>query len=90
MGGQREVGVLAAGYKADLIAVDGNPLADISILLDRSKFRLVMKNGKPVSTARTEYDPARVTDFAMSSWSDLYTQDRVRALSAGRREGQLH
>jgi imidazolonepropionase-like amidohydrolase len=87
---RERVGILAAGYKADLIAVDGNPLADISILLDRSKFQLVMKNGKPVSTARTEYDPARVTDFAMSAWADLYTQERVRVLSAGRREGQLH
>ena len=38
-----EVGVLAAGRRADLIAVEGNPLEDVAAL---SRVRFVMKAGK--------------------------------------------
>jgi imidazolonepropionase-like amidohydrolase len=43
-----QVGTLAAGYYADLIVVDGDPLADIRILQDPSRIKLVMKGGVPV------------------------------------------
>lgn len=85
---KERVGVIAPGYKADLIAIDGNPLENISILMDREKLKGVMKGGALASTARTTYEPRRVSDFAMTAWNDLYTQERVRELglmSQGRR-----
>ena len=38
------VGLLAL---ADLLLVDGDPLADIAILQDRAALRMIMKDGVP-------------------------------------------
>jgi len=43
---EREVGTLEAGKLADLVVVDGNPLADIRILQDLSKIAVVIKDGE--------------------------------------------
>ncbi|HEV7827094.1 MAG TPA: amidohydrolase family protein [Mycobacteriales bacterium] len=40
-----ELGKVAAGYKADLILVDGDPLGDITVLQDITKIVAVMKDG---------------------------------------------
>jgi imidazolonepropionase-like amidohydrolase len=40
-----ELGRVAAGYKADLILVDGDPLADITVLQDMARIVGVMKDG---------------------------------------------
>jgi len=43
---ENEIGKLHAGFKADLIVVDGNPLKDISCLEnDGAKIPLVMRDG---------------------------------------------
>jgi imidazolonepropionase-like amidohydrolase len=41
-----ELGQVREGFLADLLLVDGDPLADSNILLDRSKLRVVMKDGQ--------------------------------------------
>ena len=40
------VGTLEPGKKADILIVEGNPLKDISILLNKKNILLVMKDGK--------------------------------------------
>jgi imidazolonepropionase-like amidohydrolase len=40
-----ELGQIRAGFLADLILVDGKPLADVKVLLDRDKILAVMKDG---------------------------------------------
>lgn len=42
---EKEIGTLEEGKVADLIAVEGKPLEDISILQDLTKIRYVMKEG---------------------------------------------
>jgi len=42
------IGTLEKGKLADLIVIDGNPLADINVLLDTNKVLLVMKEGNIV------------------------------------------
>ena len=45
MGRPGELGVVEAGALADLLLVDGDPLADIAILQDRAAIRMIMKDG---------------------------------------------
>jgi len=45
MGRPGELGVIAPGAFADLLLVDGDPLADIEILQDRNALRLIMQGG---------------------------------------------
>ena len=45
MGLGGELGRIAHGCLADLLLVDGDPIADISILQDRSRLSAIMKNG---------------------------------------------
>ena len=45
MGRGDELGQLRVGWLADLIVVDGDPLADIAVLQDRFRIDLVMKDG---------------------------------------------
>ena len=40
-----ELGQIKAGYLADLLVVDGNPVADIRIMQDAQRLRLIMKGG---------------------------------------------
>jgi imidazolonepropionase-like amidohydrolase len=40
-----ELGQIAPGYLADLLLVDGNPLADVSILQDKRNLIAIMKDG---------------------------------------------
>lgn len=46
MGWGDKMGQVKAGYWADMILVDGDPLADIRVLQDISKIQLVVKGGK--------------------------------------------
>jgi len=45
MGRPGELGVVTPGALADLLLVDGDPLADIAILQDRAALRVIMKDG---------------------------------------------
>jgi imidazolonepropionase-like amidohydrolase len=45
MGQPGELGKVQAGYLADLILIDGDPLSDIAILQDRNKLKAIMKGG---------------------------------------------
>jgi imidazolonepropionase-like amidohydrolase len=46
LGKEKELGAVAPGYFADLVAVEGDPLADINVVL--TSVRWVMKNGEAV------------------------------------------
>jgi cytosine/adenosine deaminase-related metal-dependent hydrolase len=85
MTGGDQIGALEAGRAADFIVLDGSPLADIRVLQDKRRLRAVYIAGKELRIADRPYDPRQVTDFALSNWTDLYTQARVAELGAGRR-----
>jgi imidazolonepropionase-like amidohydrolase len=78
------VGVLEPGRLGDFIAVDGSPIENVSILLDKRRIRAVHLGGAPVTIPerRNDYDPRQVSDRAWVSWTELYTQERVAALRA--------
>jgi imidazolonepropionase-like amidohydrolase len=45
LGREHELGTLEAGKLADVLVVDGDPIADISVLEDRKRFIAVMQGG---------------------------------------------
>lgn len=45
LGLEREIGTLEKGKRADLVVVDGDPLADMRVLTDPERIRLVLKDG---------------------------------------------
>jgi imidazolonepropionase-like amidohydrolase len=51
LGKEKELGAIAPGYLADLVAVEGDPLADIDVILSNVKW--VMKDGAVVVDRRT-------------------------------------
>jgi imidazolonepropionase-like amidohydrolase len=51
LGKEKELGAVAPGYLADLVAVEGDPLADINVVLNNVKW--VMKDGAVVVDRRT-------------------------------------
>jgi imidazolonepropionase-like amidohydrolase len=55
LGKEKELGAVAPGYLADLVAVEGDPLADINVVVNNVKW--VMKDGAVVVDRRTV--PAR-------------------------------
>jgi imidazolonepropionase-like amidohydrolase len=46
MGMAGELGIVTQGAYADLLLVDGDPVADIAILQDRDRFLAIMKDGE--------------------------------------------
>jgi imidazolonepropionase-like amidohydrolase len=46
MGRPSELGLIKEGYLADILLVDGDPLANIKILQDRNRILAVMKDGQ--------------------------------------------
>jgi len=63
---EEEIGTVEEGKLADLLVVDGDPLADISILQDRSKLALVMKDGQVmVNSLDLPQELSEVRDFVM-------------------------
>jgi imidazolonepropionase-like amidohydrolase len=75
-----EIGALEKGRAADFIALDFSPLSDIRLLQDRTRLRAVHIAGREIRVPERDYDPRRVTDFALSNWTDLYTRARVAEL----------
>jgi imidazolonepropionase-like amidohydrolase len=48
----RDLGTIEAGKLADIVAVNGDPLADIRVLQDKKRIHLVMKEGKVYADRR--------------------------------------
>ncbi len=76
-----QLGVLEVGRAADFIALDGSPLDNVSILLDKRRIRAVHLKGQRMALPERGYDPRQVTDLALVNWTDIYTQARVAELN---------
>ena len=49
---ERDLGTLEAGKLADIVAVSGDPIADIRILQEKKAIHMVMKEGKVYADRR--------------------------------------
>ena len=77
-----KIGRLEAGCLADAVAVDGNPLQDIAVLQDRSRFKAIFKSGELVKVSINENARRLSSEFSYQMWNDVYTQDRVVKIRA--------
>ena len=64
-----ELGEVKEGYLADLLLVDGDPLADLSILLDKKRLLAIMKDGvfhkaPEIASSRSARTPAYTPSYS--------------------------
>ena len=78
----QKLGGLAEGRHADILAIDGNPLEDITVLQDRSRIKHILLGGKAVELSINDDVQRLASESAYNLWSEVYTQDRIRQLSA--------
>ena len=72
------IGVVAEGAAADLLVVDGDPAADVSVLGDRRNLRHVISRGRPVDLDRPWPQRSPLPGEKVGLWSaELLTWDRV-------------
>ncbi len=65
-----ETGCIAAGYRADVLVLDGDPSKDISLLGDKSLFRHLFCRGKNIDLSPIE-PRAMLRGEQTSGWSDV-------------------
>jgi imidazolonepropionase-like amidohydrolase len=70
--GRSDIGRLAPGAAADLIVLDGDPLADPRVLVRPGRMHLVLRGGVPI--AGRELDPARLSGQAVAAGDDELPQ----------------
>lgn len=71
-----QVGTLETGKLADVLVVDGDPLADITILNDRRRLSAVIAGGVPVDLDRPWPQHGPIAGWKVGNWaSDILTWD---------------
>lgn len=76
-----QVGAIEVGRHADFLFIQGDPLANVSLLLQREAIAAVYQGGRQMSTVRKPYDPWQVTNLSSLKWTETYTRDKVSALN---------
>ena len=76
-----ELGCLKPGYLADLLIFDGNPLDDITLLGERSRFSHIFKDGKRVDCAAPLATNWKLPGWRVSEFSErVLTKELVQSL----------
>lgn len=81
MGMPHKLGTLEQGKLADVLVIDGNPLDDITVLQQKPRIKVVMKDGKVVDTTTPLPQPRQYRwEKSQLFWTDqrVATQDVVR------------
>ena len=78
-----EVGLLEPGRRADILVVDGDPLADVQILQDKSRIKDVLIEGEPVELALNDDIKPTTLEKSYSMWSNVYTREKVAEIMGG-------
>lgn len=73
-----ELGVIAEGYRADVLVVDGDPSSDVTLLQDRSNLRAVISRGQPVDLEAPEPERRRIPGEQIGMWAaEVLTYERA-------------
>ena len=79
-----ETGTIETGKLADLLVVDGDPLKDIRVLQDKSRFKMIMKGGRLVDLDAELPEPRRWPSERVNFWAT----ERVTREAVGKAIGQ--
>ena len=75
-----ELGCIKPDYLADLLLFDGDPLQDVRLLGERSRFKHIIKDGKTVDLTRPLPDDWNLPGWRVSEFSErILTQSLVRS-----------
>ena len=73
-----ELGTLASGMAADVLVVDGDPAADVTVLADRANLRSVISRGQLVDLDRPWPTRAPIPGEKVANWAaSLLTSDLI-------------
>jgi imidazolonepropionase-like amidohydrolase len=72
-----DVGRLKAGRLADIVAFDGDPLSNISLLQERDRIQAIYLGGETVDITINPKAHRIRSEFSYDMWSDVYTQARI-------------
>ena len=81
--GLDDLGAIERGKTADLLVVDGDPLADVRVLADWSRIWLVLREGRPVSGAALEAGSSIPMTAGEPGWQVAGAPSPCLALLAG-------
>ncbi|SVC67803.1 uncharacterized protein METZ01_LOCUS320657 [marine metagenome] len=68
---------MEVGRLADVLVIEGDPLADISVLQDRTRIREIIQRGETVNIEINKNARRLRSEFSYDMRSDLYTQARI-------------
>lgn len=75
---EAELGVVAEGYRADVLVVGADPSRDVTVLQDRRNLRAVISRGEPVDLDRPWPERRRIPGEKVGNWAaDVLTYDRA-------------
>ena len=73
-----ELGVVAEGYRADVLVVDGNPAQDVTVLQRRDALRAVVSRGALVDLDTPWPERRKIAGEKVGNWAtELLTYDRA-------------
>ncbi len=79
-----ELGVVADGYLADLLVVDGDPSTDVTVLQDRHRLRAVVSRGELVDLHQPWPERRKVPGERVSNWAaQILTYERATGARGG-------
>ena len=83
-----QLGVVAPGYRADVLVVDGDPSTDVTILQDKSRLRAVISRGHPVNLTAPWPERGRIAGEKIGNWAtEVLTYDRAHPAGGGAATG---
>ena len=73
-----DLGVVAAGLRADLLVVDGQPASDVTVLQDRRNLHAVISRGDLVDLTRPWPQRAKIAGERVNNWAtETLTYERA-------------
>ena len=79
-----QVGALEQGRLGDVLVFDGDPLADVTQLQDRTRIRQIFLNGEPVEVSINPNARRLRSEFSYEMWHQVYTQERIAEIGMNR------